>query len=244
MKKHTKIYAALALAGALSCLSVVRADVLGTYDFTGATGLQASTSANFSAEGVTVGDITRGTNYGAPVSSAVFNQNGISTNPGLAMNNVAFQANYTLATAVANDAYFEFSVSADDGYEFDLTSITFGARRASGGSGPNNLALRSSLDGFSANMAAQSIAGTTLDPTEVIFNLGESVQNMTDTVVFRIYGYARTGSGGYGILTISADSAAPFTINGTVSTVPEPSAFATLVGVVVLGATALRRRRR
>lgn len=242
---HQSIKAALVVAAASCCVSVAQAAIIGTYDFTGANGHQVSTAANFSAAGITVGSITRGAAYAASGMSAAFTANGISASPGLATTNSAFLSNYTLATAIANDGYFEFSVSADAGYEFDIDSITFGARRASGGTGANNLALRSSLDGFSTNLATQGITGTAADPTEVIFNLGESVQSVTGTVVFRIYGYARTAANAnYGILVLSADSNAPFTINGSVSAIPEPGSFAVLAGAAAVAVAGLRRRRR
>ncbi|AHF94707.1 hypothetical protein OPIT5_23720 [Opitutaceae bacterium TAV5] len=245
-KMHKTIKAALIAAGALSCFPVAQADVLATYNFTGTTGLEASASASFSADFVTVSDITRGTNFGAPGSSSDFTSNGMAFAPGLAMGNALFRANYTIGTAVEYDAYFEFSLTVDAGYELDVASITFGARRASNNTGPNNLAIRSSLDGFASNLASQAIAGTAADPTGVVFNLGETVQSVTGTIIFRIYGYGRNASNAsYGLLTIGNDSSAPFTINGSVtSAIPEPGTIALGLGAVAVGVAAIRRRHR
>ena len=144
----------------------------------------------------------------------------------------------TPAAAAAHDTFFEFTLTPQAGAALSLTSLTFGGAAAaqfpgSPSSDPTGYALRTSLDGFSADVASASFPtiSPTLSPISVPL-AGTAFQGV-GPVTFRIYTY-----------TPIAGQAALYdtlTVNGSVvNATPEPSALA----VVSLGALGTLRRRR
>jgi hypothetical protein len=100
--------------------------------------------------------------------------------------------------AINTSAYVEFSISPNTGYQLDLSSISLRIRRSNTGmpqgSGPTSWCLRSSLDGFTANINSNSLVHTY---NNYSIPLGSSFLNVYTTVTFRLYGYNTTiGSGG------------------------------------------------
>ena len=100
--------------------------------------------------------------------------------------------------AINTSAYIEFSISPNTGYQLDLSSISLRIRRSNTGtpqgSGPTSWSLRSSLDGFAANINSNSLVHTYNNYT---VPLGSSFLNVYTTITFRLYGYNTTiASGG------------------------------------------------
>lgn len=100
--------------------------------------------------------------------------------------------------AINTGAYVEFSISPNTGYQLDLSSISLRIRRSNTGtpqgSGPTSWSLRSSLDGFAANINSNSLVHTYNNFT---VPLGSSFLNVYTTITFRLYGYNTTiASGG------------------------------------------------
>lgn len=86
--------------------------------------------------------------------------------------------------------YLEFTLTPNAGYTLNLSSLDLNIRRSTtgtpSGSGPRAWALRSSLDGFAANIAAQTLSTT---PTTVSIPLGGIYTNLPSSITFRLYGY-------------------------------------------------------
>jgi len=130
----------------------------------------------------------------------------------------------TPAAAVANNQFFSFTISANAGYQLDLSDLTFDAARG-GSSSPRGWVLRSSIDGFAANIATDVVP--TDQPTVTPFSVNLSAaqyQGLLSPVTFRIYGYAPTAPG----VGTYYDN---LTLNGLVTqTIPIPSALLMLLG--------------
>ena len=200
------LFAAISWTGA-------HADVISTNPITGTnpstdnpyvTGL--SGNANISASG-----IGRGT--GITASSA---------------NDRYSAKSWTTTGLLDTNDYYTFTLDANDGYEFDFDSFVYTGTASA--SGPTAFALRSSLDGFTANIGSPTATGTTIVLTASQF------QNLTTPVEFRLYGY--DADGGTGTFSIN-----DYTFNGAVEAVPEPNTLA-LFGVGSLLMLASRHRTR
>ncbi len=99
----------------------------------------------------------------------------------------------------AND-YFQFTLTPNASYEIDLTSFVYTGQAS--GTGPTNLALRSSIDSYATNIGTANVAGTTISLSAAAY------QNLTTPITFRLYAWG--GSGG----TYSVND---FKFNGTVT---------------------------
>jgi hypothetical protein len=103
------------------------------------------------------------------------------------------------AGALDPNAYLEFSVSPTSSYSLTISSMVMSIRRSTtgtSGSGPNNWALRSSLDGFAADISNGTLS-TNILAIPVTFNA--SYANLSGTVTFRLYGYNATVSASGGL---------------------------------------------
>lgn len=99
-----------------------------------------------------------------------------------------------LNTNTNGSAYFEFTITPNQGYKVELTNISFGNR--STGTGPLAYTLRSSIDNYTTDIFTGTLLNNgnwalTSNSTaiNVLVDLGQSV-------TFRIYGYNGTGSPG------------------------------------------------
>jgi hypothetical protein len=137
-------------------------------------------------------------------------------------------SNWNSASLNTTD-YFTWTLTPSTGYQLNLSSFVYTGQAS--GTGPTSFALRSSVEGFSTNIGAPTAGGTTITLTSSAF------QGLTDSVEFRLYGWNASSSSG-------SFSVNDFTFNGTLSAVPEPSTYATLAGLLTLGAAIIRRRRR
>ena len=100
--------------------------------------------------------------------------------------------------AIDGNAYVQFTVSPSSGYTLVLNNVAMTIRRSNTGSpsgaGPNNWTLRSSLDGYTTDLATNSM---TYNYATFTVNLPAAFQNLTGAVSFRLYGYNTTiNSGG------------------------------------------------
>jgi autotransporter-associated beta strand protein len=124
----------------------------------------------------------------------------------------------TPALAVTNNRYFEFTITPTAGNAINLSDISFKSARGGGGT-PRGWALRSSLDGFAADI--QSADDPTARPTLTPFTVslaGTAYQGLTTPVTFRIYTYS-PGAGSsveFDDLTINGSVAETATANITV----------------------------
>lgn len=129
---------------------------------------------------------------------------GIGRGPGITGTNAndRYNANNWNTVSIDMTAYFEFTLTPISGCEINFTSFVY--LSAASGTGPTNFAIRSSVDGYAANIGAPTATGTTIDLSSGTY------QNITGAITFRFYGWGALGSGG----TYSIND---FTFNGTTS---------------------------
>lgn len=135
---------------------------------------------------------------------------GIGRGPGIGANNGANRYNardWDSPTFDTND-YFEFTLTPNATYEIDFISFVYTGQAS--GTGPVNFAFRSSVDGYTTNIGAPNVGGTTINLTAAAY------QDITSTITFRFYAWGATGSTG----TFSIND---FIFNGVVSAIPCPT---------------------
>lgn len=158
--------------------------------------------------------------------------------------------------AYVSNNYFTFSITPEEGYQFDLTSITFEvasgnnnathhrafflvtANSATPFSISSNVLSSDSTPGGGGTIPLQTGAGG-VDTIPLGYSADlTSFSGITETQTFRFY--LRTDTINQSLVFDN------IVVNGTISPVaiPEPSAYAALVGVATLGLVAARRRRR
>lgn len=121
--------------------------------------------------------------------------------------NDRYNANGWNTVVIDLDAYFEFVLTPNSGYQINFTSFVYTGQRSA--TGPTSFALRSSLDGFVNNIGTPTAAGTTISLA------GIEYQGITTPITFRLYGWNATNSTG----TFSVNG---FIFNGTVTTTCTP----------------------
>jgi hypothetical protein len=107
--------------------------------------------------------------------------------------------------ALDPNAYLQFTISPNTSYQLDLSSIVLRIRRSTtgspSGSGPTSWSLRSSLDGYTANITSSNSLTNTYQNFTV--NLGSNFLYVYTPVTFRLYGYnASVSSNGLSRLVI------------------------------------------
>lgn len=139
------------------------------------------------------------------------------------------------AEAVTNNKYFQFTITPSSGFFLNSTSLTFDAARG-GGATPRGYAVRSSADGFAANLATADLLTVRPTYTPVSIDLsGPAFQNIPDStgLTFRFYSFAPAAG-----QSVDYDN---ITLEGTIAT-PEP----TSIGLLAFAGSALlgfKRRR-
>ena len=97
----------------------------------------------------------------------------------------------TAALAIANNDYIEFTLSANSGYLFNLSSFNFLARKG-GDADPRGWVLRSSADLFSNDIDSQLVTTTSSSPAANSFSVSlmdAQFQNLSD-ISFRLYTFS------------------------------------------------------
>jgi len=100
----------------------------------------------------------------------------------------------TIAEAVAGNNYIQFVVTPNDGYSFTPTSFVFNWDKTAI-TGPPNIALRSSIDGFTTDLGI--VVPTAAMGTSNTITISGLI-NITTATTFRLYGYGATGTSGTG----------------------------------------------
>lgn len=110
--------------------------------------------------------------------------------------------------AVSESQYFAFTVTAAAAYNLYLHSLVFDGARG-GATGTRGYVVRSSVDGYAANLAAADFVAQVSTPpmdTVRVDLTGSSYQGLS-AVTFRIYAYSSGGT----TLTVAFDDV---TVNG------------------------------
>lgn len=109
--------------------------------------------------------------------------------------------------AVANNADFKFTLTADAGYLLDLSSLTFDVMRG-GASTPRGYDVRSSVDGFATSLGQADVGTARPAFTNVSIDLTSAAFQGLTTITFKIFSYSpATGS------SVDYDN---FVVNGSV----------------------------
>jgi hypothetical protein len=210
-----------------------------TYDFSQVTASSGTTDPTTppSAAGVTFGAFTSVGASANPNASARFS---FTSQPLGGVNGSDDFSQFT--GSLSTTAYFEVAITPLSLIQLQLDSIAFTVQRS--GTGIRSYAVRSSLDGYSANLVASiSTANANLgigpgNEFRVLLDSVSTAQNgsfvtlgapfvgLTSPVRFRFYGWnAEAGSG-----TFSIDNVA---FSGRTDNVPEPTTAALLIGSLV-----------
>ncbi len=187
------------------------------YNLAGQPGSQVTTPTHTVVERVTATAISRGASYGA-TGAVAFGADSMLFSPGSTTGNTGFLSNYDLNFAVANNGYFQITLTPASGYSLFIDSVLMAVRRASASSGPNFVGVRSSLDGYGSDLATGiSTAGTQPSPTTVAISFGQALKDITTPVTLRFYGYTRNAtSSSFGLWGISNPSSGKLAVMGRV----------------------------
>lgn len=93
-------------------------------------------------------------------------------------------------TAFSSTRYIEFTITPSSGYLVTLTSLNFDVWRS--GAGATNVVVRSSLDGYVADLATESVTTTSANKT---VTLSSSFVGLYSAITFRIYGFGGNSTG-------------------------------------------------
>ncbi len=178
-------------------------------------GNQVSNNATSTAAGIDVGLLSRGAGLVAASAGGSMSSSGwfSSATP------------TSLAEAIANNDYYEFTLPVTAGGIASVTSVGVVVR--SSNTGPNTATLRSSVDGFSTDLGTIPIT-----TASVLNTIPVSLSNLTGTITFRLYGYgsaanatsnpAASGTFRIGTSVVAADN--DLLIAGTVVSCPSLAA--------------------
>jgi len=238
----------IALAGLTVAGVSAQSTFTATYDFSGVVQNVGGTTDPTAPP--TAADLTFGSfiSVGASANPNAGGRFSFTSQPTGGVNGVDDFAQFT--GSLTPTAYFEVAITPLSLIELQLDTISFTVQRS--GTGIRNYAVRSSLDGFAANLPASVnpananlavgsvnefqwvLDSVTTAQNGSLITLGAPFANLTSPVTFRFFGWNAEGSGG----TFSLDNV---TFSGsTRGSVPEPSALA-LIGLA-LATLALRCR--
>lgn len=154
------VFSPVRFTGILSAIPVQEPEPIVNWNFTGEPGNQTSTAADFEANGLVALDFTRGAGINAASANNSISSNGWNTR---------------------DDRYFSFGFSIAPDKLVDLSAIQIGTR--SSGTGPRDMALLYSGDGFQQPIASWTQSNNAFDNFE--FDLS-GLNNLSGTVEFRI----------------------------------------------------------
>lgn len=194
---------ALALLSTFAAAHEAKAQTtnLVTYNFTGAAGNQATQPTSSVADDISASVLGRGPGINAG-----------------AANNSISASGWTTAASVDLDDYYTFTLTPDADYNISLGTLSFAERRSN--TGPRNLAIRTSLDAFSADIFTATWPDNDSTRNQSFnFATDASFSNITNAITIRIYAYAAEGTSGTWRLanTTTGAAAGNMRLTGTVT---------------------------
>ncbi len=214
MKKRMMWIVMLAIAGVASA-----ADRLVEWDLDGNNSTPVSLDSTAQMANMEVGTmVDNGQLVGAPRNSAlVYRAVALATSQ---------------AEAISESSYLELTVSAGTGYDFSLTSLDLRANDY-GSTGAPQYFIRSSVDGYAADLLAPTALWNGAITDTPLANLVLSGHDNLSTVTFRIYAFDDTGLGGNYNTFIGfgggvSDGTTDLGVNGTVALTGPPPVAGTL----------------
>lgn len=176
MRNHLQIF-----AFAIFCLflgvSAKAQTIIGGYYFTGAAGSETTFPASVTAANSTWQPMSRGSALTATNAAGAFAASGWSTTAALDAN-----------------AYFQFGVTANNGFRVKIDSVLFAERRS--GTGPVSVSIRTSLDNYAADIDTLGLPLNTLTRVNRRLRFNAANFNNLAGVSYRFYAYGASGPGG------------------------------------------------
>ncbi len=239
----------VALTGAATSTGFAQSSFTALYDFSGVLGNSGGSTDPTpppTASGVTFSSFS---SVGAASNPNAGGRFSFTSQPTGGVNGSDDFSQFT--GSLSTTAYFEVTLTPLNQIELQLDTISFIVQRSS--TGIRNYAVRSSVDGFAANLPASISPGNanlavgpgnefqwaldsvTTAQTGSLVTPGLSHVGLTAPVTFRFYGWNAEGGAG----TFSVDNVS---FSGSTRMIPEPAASAILA--LSLGAWAIIRRRK
>jgi hypothetical protein len=183
----------------------------GNSNYTAATSVQQALTVTLAPVSIFTNPIT-GTNpntsnpytTGQTVNSNITVTTGIGRGIGIAGSNANNRYNadgWTTAASVDLNDYIEFGLTPNLGCFIDFSELLYTSQAS--GNGPTVFAVRSSVDGFTSNIATPTSSGGTVSLTAASFD------NIASAITYRIYGYSA-------VLTTGTFSVNDFDFKGNV----------------------------
>lgn len=119
-------------------------------------------------------------------------------------------AGNTITEAIAGNDYLQFIITPNAGCSVTPTSFVFSFDRS--GTGPSTMVLRSSFDGFTADIGSVAVSASLTNGNTI------TISGLTNigTTTFRLYGIGATATGGTGGFDVSSD-VVNVQLNGTLN---------------------------
>ena len=186
-----KIFPILTL---LCAAFLTKAEDIVAFEFSGLAGNEVTAQSTSNSPALLASVISRGAGLVATANGQRFNANNWNTND--------------LADAILNNDYMEFSVTNIGTNAFSITNIIILSQRSN--TGPTNLALRGSHDGFASDLGTYVLnAGTVTATNSIDVSAVAALQNRNTPITFRLYGFSAgglTGTFGIGDSTTPTDN--------------------------------------
>lgn len=149
----------------------------------------------------------------------------------------------SLTAAITSGDYLSFTITPTSGYALSISSITLNSGVSTEVTN-FNVSLLSSATGWTAAQSLHdySFASTGAPAQSITLTSSPALQNVSGSLEFRLYGWRDpNGTSTFRIRNLAGSD---LVINGTVSAIPEPSAYAAAAGLFILGCALWRRRSR
>ncbi|WP_299456674.1 LamG-like jellyroll fold domain-containing protein [uncultured Microscilla sp.] len=188
-------------------LSTTPRATLLTWDFDGLTGNETNVVSSAQAANVSTISPSNVVSRGAGVNPSP-NGDRFTSDSWATTNN-------TIDNAIATDEYVQWTIETDDGFAMSLSSVLLNMQRSA--TGPNSFVLRSSLDGYTSNLAEFSF--TTVSTTETQNIALSGFDNLVQPITFRLYGAGATNVGGNFGFETTAPGTADLAVYGVINAV-------------------------
>ena len=116
-------------------------------------------------------------------------------------------SSWTTSSTRGTSDYYYFTLSPSQCTSINFSSFQYAS--AVSGAGPTQFELRSSVDNYATSIGTGTATGTSISLTNASF------QNVTNTITFRLYGWASGNTGSTALFSINN-----FSFNGTVNSAP------------------------